>query len=260
MPRLILLADIHANLSALEAVLADSLSRYGPHTPICQLGDVVDYGPRPNEVVERLAALGSQFLVNLAGNHEDILLGRGLERLSSDRGRGASDWTSRKLRREGRDYLRNLAPGFQELTLGPARLLFVHGDLGDPYWGRMGTEERGSLSYKNYDFVISGHSHIPHLDIVPISSEGRQSNLKLKPAFMQDRPYPEANEFHRCVFINPGSVGQPRDLDPRAHYAVLDLESGRISFEVVPYDIYAEADFFDSAVDPYYRRRLFIGI
>lgn len=247
MSSLILLADIHANLGALEAVLADCEARYGRSAPICQLGDVVDYGPRPNEVIERLAGLGSRLLVNLAGNHEEILFGRGLERLSTDRGRTAAAWTSRALKAAGRDFLQKLAPGFQEIRLADKRLLFVHGDLNDVYWGRLNGEERRRPGYQAFDYVISGHSHIPHLEII-------------FPPLKIVAESPVAEQAPRTVFINPGSVGQPRDRNPLAHYAMLELESGRVSFETAPYDIAAEAAIFDEAVDSYYHQRLFKGL
>lgn len=244
MTTLILLADIHANLGALEAVLADAEARCGPEALICQLGDLVDYGPRPNEVTARLAALGPRLAVSLAGNHEQIVFGRGLERLSSDRGRESGAWTIRRLSSDSRVYLAKLAPGSQELTLAGKRFLFVHGDLGDVYWGRMDPDERRRSVYQGFDYVISGHSHIPHLDIVVPGGP--------PPSF--------ESALQRTVFINPGSVGQPRDRDPRAHYALLEPQSGRLTFEAVPYDIAAEAALFDEAVPSYYRQRLFVGI
>ena len=87
------LTDIHANLSALQAVLEHAQRRYG-ELPIIQLGDIVDYGMRPNECMELLNGGHDQYLVNLAGNHEEALFGRGIGRFSSERGRQASRYTA----------------------------------------------------------------------------------------------------------------------------------------------------------------------
>src|SRR5687768_4564860 len=96
---LVVLSDIHANLSAFQAVLDHALAAYGDDVHYVQLGDVVDYGPRPNEVVRELQRphLSARLVANLAGNHEAALFRNGFDRFSSRRGLAALDHTRSQL-------------------------------------------------------------------------------------------------------------------------------------------------------------------
>ena len=101
----------------------------------------------------------------------------------------------------------------------------------------MPVEEMNDACYESFDFVFSGHTHVPHLRYVFDKKTGRKT-----------------------VFVNPGSVGQPRNCNPLAQYAVVDLENYAVSFEGVSYDIVKEQELFNEELHSYYRERLSKGI
>lgn len=238
------LTDIHANLSALQAVLEHAQRRYG-ELPIIQLGDIVDYGMRPNECMELLYGGHNRFLVNLAGNHEEALSGRGIERFSSERGKQASRYTNSVLLDTWKEYIKvNLASHPQEVHIAGKRILCVHGDLHDPHWGGMSFAESQKLDYKDYDFVLSGHSHIRFL----------------REIFYTDNSFVARRGKKNTFFINPGSVGQPRNHNPAAQYAVVDFSLGEVFFHAVEYAVELEKALYDGQVDDFYRDRLSDGI
>lgn len=242
--KLVLLADIHANLTALEAVLAHADAHYGA-AAIAHLGDAVDYGMRPNETLARLAGLGGRIVVNLAGNHERAWTGRDVERFSSPRGAAACRHTQQVLGPEAAAYIRTaLAFDPQDQELAGRRCLFVHGDLADPFWGKMPAAEMARPAYTAYDYVVCGHTHVSML-----WTEFRR----------EDSPRARRGKT-RTVFINPGSVGQPRNHNPAAQYAVLDLAAGAVHFHAVPYAVAAEQALYRGEIDPFYGERLALGV
>ncbi len=238
------LADIHANLSALKAVFEHAHIRYG-ELPIIQLGDIVDYGMRPNECMALLYGEKNRFLVNLAGNHEEALFGRGIERFSSERGKQAAMYTTSILLDTWREYIKaNFAPHPQELNIAGKKILCVHGDLHDHHWGGMSYTESQKQDYKDYDFVLSGHSHIRFL----------------RELFYADDSLVAKRGKKNTIFINPGSVGQPRNHNPAAQYAVVDFSQGEVFFHAVEYAVEMERALFTGQVDVFYRDRLSEGI
>jgi len=242
--KVLILSDIHANLSALEAVLRDARERWGD-VPIIHLGDIVDYGMRPHQCIELLRTLGKQVLLHLKGNHELALLDQDCSRFSGERGREASRATARILKDVDLSYIRDVYEDSpRELLLKGKRILCVHGDLNDPYWGTMSCEEGLNAAYMPYDYVVSGHTHIRFVREVFHPSEDKDAKRGKK----------------RTVFINPGSVGQPRNHNPQAQYALLDLEHGDIELRSVRYDIEHERSLFDGSVDSFYSERLVEGI
>ena len=240
-----LVSDIHANLTALDAILADAEKHYGSNFRIAQLGDVVDYCMRPNETLAKLSTLGARIMVNLAGNHERAVLGFGMERFSSSRGTEACLYTRSILDPKWFDYIASTMASVPfEMKIAEHRLLFVHGDLSDPFWGAMLPSERIREVYRDYDYVFCGHTHRPFLKEEYYSGDspkGRRGKTK-------------------TTFINPGSVGQPRNHNPASQYAVLDLATGAVHFNAVPYDIGAETAQYKGEIHPFYAERLKIGI
>ncbi len=232
-----LFSDIHANLTAFKAVLSDCISKYGTEIPIVHLGDCIDYGMRPNEVIEELQKLQSRMIVNIRGNHEEAILGRGVNRFSSQRGIDSNRFTQSLLTEDSKTFLQSMSESSHEILLANKRLLIVHGDVHDVYWGKMSESERLYRIYRNYDFVISGHTHVSLLNYVFDKKEGRKT-----------------------VFINPGSIGQPRNCNVNAQYAVLNIKTGSVYFEAVPYDYLAEQTLYHGEIDVYYRDRLALGI
>jgi len=247
--RIAVFSDIHANLTALRAVLADCTSRYPEIRHVILLGDLVNYGHRPNETLRELLSFleGKELLASLAGNHEMELFRDGgpSPRFSSDRGVAALVATKRLLSPEWLSYLKTeLDSGYRELTFESKCILCVHASLGDPYWGAMTDEERKLPKYAKYDFVLFGHSHLPLSvdELFPVENHSLR-NKKI------------------TVFLNPGSVGQPRNRNPRAHYMVFNPTTEEVHLNKVAYDVQAEMS-LDAikGLDSFYKERLRYGL
>lgn len=242
---LAILSDIHANYTALSAVL-DNLDATGGYDAVAVLGDLINYGPRPNEVVERIRALEDRIIINLWGNHELSLTGECMDRFATERGRRVPEYTRRLLTGDNMDYIstRMNRCGRQTLTIDGRRFLFVHGTLDDCFWGKMTLDELAKPDYGQFDYVLAGHSHVPmYLEhFLPADN----------PAYRNKR---------RTVFINPGSVGQPRNHNPLAQYGLLDTLTGEYAHKCVSYDIEAEQRLYDTkSIDIFYKQRLKNGI
>lgn len=240
--QLLILSDIHGNVSALESVLADVRENFRPDA-LALLGDFVDYGMRSNQVVEIIRGLDIPVICNLWGNHERAVVAEDYSRFSSERGVVSAKNTRRTLSDSSVDYLNSLPgkEGFQEFEFAGKRFFAVHGCLKDPFWKAIfpGGDMEG---YEKYDYVLSGHSHYAHS--FPVFYPADDLAMRNK---------------KRTIFINPGSVGQPRNHDPRAQYAVLDTEKG-ITLRGVDYDIAYEQSLFTDDVDPFYSERLSKGV
>jgi len=242
MPVLIM-SDIHGNLSALEAVM-DEVGRMPDITGCILLGDLIDYGMHSNEVISMIEQLSCPILCNIWGNHERAICLGEYERFSSERGRVSAQNTKKHLSEKSWNYLREnmVREGFLAFGVAGKKCLAVHGSLEDYFWKSV--EFSGELiSYGEYDYVFSGHSHIPHF---------------------VEKYYAAVDERHRnkkkTVFINPGSVGQPRNHNSRAQFALLDFETGAVLFQRVEYDIKREQAAFTGQVDVFYRDRLESGV
>ena len=247
--KIIILTDIHGNLSALKAVIADFENRLYNPNHIVVLGDMVNYGLRPNEVIKEMDSLSRRYSipVNLFGNHEKALFDGDTSHFSTDRGRSVLEYTRTRLSDDSKGYLlRHLSQtGMEEMDISGRRVLFVHGSLTDPFWGKMTDGEMSKPIYAKYDYVISGHSHIPHFT----------------EKFYEDRSKPEYRNRKRTVFLNPGSVGQPRNHNPRAQYLFVDIEDETFHFNSVGYDVAHEQSLYEGTeIDSFYRTRLINGI
>ncbi len=242
--RLVLLSDIHANVTALQAVLKD-IESLGEVDFFALLGDFVNYGPRPNETIEIAKQLPKPLVVNLWGNHEYSIFGGSLDRFATDRGRAVLKYTNTILTEESRDYLDKCMnhQGMEGKEIGDKHILFMHGNIDDPYWGKFGIDKMNDERYALYDFVISGHSHVPHY---------------VEHFFACDDV--EYRNKKRTILINPGSVGQPRNHNPYAQYGILDVETGNYEHRCVWYDVKEEQKLFSDSVDKFYKDRLTLGI
>ena len=242
----IILSDIHGNLSALESVIADfEVKGYRPDGLII-LGDNLNYGMRPNEVIDELRKLSVKYniIVNLFGNHEKALIDGDTSHFSTERGKRVLDYTRNSLNDESKVYIDGLTKeGCKEIQVKDRKILFIHGSISDPYWGKMNDETVNDNRYSEYDFVISGHSHIPHLIEHFYPAEN-----------------PEYRNKKRTIFLNPGSVGQPRNHNPRAQYLYMEVSSETFHFNSVPYDIEKERSLFTDEVYGFYSDRLINGI
>ena len=219
--RAAVISDIHGNLHALEAVLEDIL-REGADEVWC-LGDVVGYGAKPNECCELVRARAA---ICLAGNHDLVVVGTlGLEEFSHDAA-DAAGWSRERLTEENRAYLAGL-PSIAERD----GTLLVHGSPRDPVWEYVlsGEAAVAALAATDAPLVLVGHSHVP-LDL-------RLADARLEGGLAAAGE--EVGLDSGRLLLNPGSVGQPRDGDPRAAWLLLDLGARRAVFERTEYDVAA---------------------
>ena len=217
--RYLVLSDIHANLAALEAVLEDAPD----FDEVWCLGDLVGYGPKPNECIERVRGLPH---TSLAGNHDWAALGK-LDLSSFNTiARTANEWTQRQLTSSSRGYLNGLSPSLQQGDFAMA-----HASPREPIWEYIMDTHTARENFEHFQtpYCLVGHTHVPVLFEL---DEDRGRCEALLP------PLPEpVNLGSRRAIINPGSVGQPRDGDPRASYALLDTDEMTWSFHRVAYPI-----------------------
>ncbi|GAB1432225.1 metallophosphoesterase family protein [Spirochaetota bacterium] len=216
--RYAVISDIHSNLTALDAVLEDAR----PFDALLCLGDVVGYGPDPNECVARLQ---SYPLTCIAGNHDLAAIGQlDLSRFNPD-ARQANYWTRDELRRESRDFLLNLPN-----TIKLGGFLLAHGSPVNPVWEYLDSLYLAKDNFLRFDFQTAfvGHTHIA----LAIKWDSEQ----------KEASFPEENACSLSLakdrlILNPGSVGQPRDDDPRASYAIMDTEKMSWEFRRTHYNI-----------------------
>jgi diadenosine tetraphosphatase ApaH/serine/threonine PP2A family protein phosphatase len=221
--RYAVLSDVHGNLEALEAVLAD-VDRQRPDAVVC-LGDTVGYGPDPNECASRIQALGGPVL---AGNHDLAAAGALDVSDFTPMARLAIEWTIGVVSSETRRWLASL----------PARLetphfLGVHGSPRDPIEEYILDLPTSLAIFSEHPFSLClvGHSHVPGAFV--LEADGTLSAREL--------PIGEATPLVATsrYIINVGSVGQPRDGDPRAAYVLLDAEAATVTLRRLPYTILA---------------------
>jgi diadenosine tetraphosphatase ApaH/serine/threonine PP2A family protein phosphatase len=224
MTRTLIVSDVHANLVALEAVLRDAEVKGGIDA-VWSLGDCVGYGPQPGECIACLKGLNA---VMVAGNHERAATGAiGTEDFNPDAA-AAARWTKERLVADEKAFLDGLA----EVEIRDSTTM-VHGTLRWPIWEYLYTAEAavGHLALQETPFGLVGHTHVPMLVV-----EDRTSFEGCQLFRLADGEQVDLDPNQRMV-LNPGSVGQPRDGDPRASYAVLDSDSNTIRLHRVEYDI-----------------------
>jgi predicted phosphodiesterase len=224
--RYLVLSDVHANLTALDAALEAVKGRWD--RAYC-LGDIVDYGPDPNEVTERVRELSPTII---RGNHDKAVAGlTDLEEFNPV-AQLAAEWTRRQMHPANLEYV-------AELPAGPVSadgITLVHGSYEDEdeYVFVPGQAMTGLLESPT-DVTFFGHTH--HQGGFSYR-EGQIGIIQLRPdhgpKFAALRMEPGTR-----YLLNPGSIGQPRDGDPRAAFAVADLEHHIIEYWRVPYDIAA---------------------
>ena len=218
--RIAVLSDIHGNLHALEAVL-ESIGRDEPDAVWC-LGDLVGYGPRPNRCCTLVADRAD---ICLIGNHDLGVLGRlDLEDFSPDAAASAR-WTTSILENEPRRYLESLEPQSDQGELG-----LYHASARDPVWEYVLTPFAALASFATSQarVLLVGHSHVA----LAFGLAERRLATTIAPAGTEL----DLSGDGRWI-LNPGSVGQPRDGDPRAAWLLLDLDAQRADYRRVEYDI-----------------------
>jgi predicted phosphodiesterase len=226
--RILILSDIHANLEALETCL-DAAPE---HDRVFNLGDIVGYGANPNEVTERARALGNVFV---RGNHDKACTGlTNLDGFNPIAGLAAL-WTQERLTPANMEFLRDLSCG----PISPLEdLQCVHGSPRDEDEYVLTARDAYSiLAHAPVPLIFFGHTHVQGaywIDDVK-DSEGVIPPKYSSPTGKQHLTLPLAETAK--YMINPGSVGQPRDGDPRAAFALYDTEARSVTLYRVPYDI-----------------------
>jgi diadenosine tetraphosphatase ApaH/serine/threonine PP2A family protein phosphatase len=220
--RYLILSDLHANLPALEAVLIDA--RAVGYDQVVVLGDLVGYGADPEAVINRTIALDPVLLIR--GNHDKVAAGLESSVLFNDVARVAIEWTRSVLPPRHVQFLAALPKGPCELVDG---VTICHGATFDEDYYVLSPRdaERSAAGFAG-TLCLFGHTHVPAVYAVT------------RARIDQERPEGDVGWRSGRRLINVGSVGQPRDADPRAAYGVLDTTTGRLTFRRVDYDI-AEA-------------------
>ncbi len=224
--RILVLSDLHANLTALEAALKAAEGRWD--MAVC-LGDVVGYGPDPAEVAGKIRHISRHAI---RGNHDKAVAGL----MSTDDfnpvAKAAVDWTRSRLSEEDLQWLASLPQG----PLHADGIVLVHGAFQDEdeYVFTPAQALEGLLD-STADITFFGHTHHQggfsyrdsNLEILQVHPKSTEicAALRIEPA--------------RRYLLNPGSIGQPRDADPRAAFVIADLERSTVEFWRVPYDISA---------------------
>lgn len=230
--RILVISDVHANITALDAVLENAVSI----DAVWCLGDLVGYGPDPNESIRRIREIPN--LVCLLGNHDAAALGRiDLESFNRE-ARISAEWMRSKITADNLDYLRSLPERVEinEVTL-------THGSPRNPVWEYLLDIYTARESFKHFQtpFCFVGHTHLPVAYLQQANGDA------------QFRVLTHVNEIKLIdkAILNPGSVGQPRDHDPRAAFAIFDTEEKIWRPQRVVYDISSVQDRISSAGLPY---------
>jgi diadenosine tetraphosphatase ApaH/serine/threonine PP2A family protein phosphatase len=237
-----LLSDIHSNLEAFQAVIKDLEYEQVDH--VCFLGDIVGYGADPDQCIDLLQGLTSRVV---AGNHDWAAVGLTDTTYFNPVAKSAIDWTSEKISPSHRKFLKTLP-----LThlLPPIQL--VHATPHKPEtWNYIFSLKEALNGFNNcaHPICFIGHSHSPVAFV-----EKREGKVSLMP----DRSFQIRNE-HRYI-INVGSVGQPRDGDPRAAYGIYDSENTSFTLKRIAYPIEdTQKKIVEAGLPPFLASRLSEG-
>jgi len=214
----LIVSDIHSNATALQAVLEDA----GAYDRVWCLGDVVGYGPEPNECIEILKTLPN--LTCLLGNHDAAVMEFIDLRTFNDEARRALEVQMHLLSEESRQFLELLKP--KDVQEG---VTLAHGSPRDPIWEYVMSAKVAERNFSAFETQVCliGHSHIP---VIFVENERRTPQVLM----------PSSGDMWRSqqrFLLNPGSVGQPRDRDPRAAYVLWDSEENTWTYHRIAYDV-----------------------
>lgn len=197
-----LIADVHSNVVALEAVLSD-MDSLGVEK-ILHAGDIVGYNPYPNETI---GLFRKRKIISIRGNHERALLTGDMSDFNWHAA-CALRWTSNAISRENLGYISKLKDT-ETISVDDVEIFLVHGSPNDPdEYVYPEDVEPGLLTMTNSDILVLGHTHIQF-----------------------------KKQFKEGIIVNPGSVGQPRDQNPASAFAILDTDTKRIELKRTGYDI-----------------------
>lgn len=241
--RILVISDIHANLTAFDAVLAQAEDDW---EYVWCLGDVIGYGPDPNECLDRLRELPHRCLL---GNHDWAAI-QGMETHHFNaEARHSSLWTQEQLREDNAEYLRSLTS-----LLVVSNFTLAHGSPREPIWEYIMESSVAADNFAHFGtpYCLVGHTHMPAIFeqeqqeeseesavlvgsgglSTPVASAGRLGVRSMRPRGAETLHLNSSR-----LILNPGSVGQPRDANPAAAYAILDTIAGSWQQRRAPYDV-----------------------
>ena len=213
-----IIADIHGNLEAFESAL-EALSREKVDKYLC-LGDIVGYGADPRECIKITKALGA---LTVRGNHDAACSGLMDSGYFNDAARKAIIWTKQNLKKDDLDFLKSAG-----LTCMNGHLTLVHGTLQEPaefHYMIDSVAAGGTLNLLKTDICFVGHTHVPGIFSM------KKGKLRY---FCKEKKKMSIGER---LIVNAGSVGQPRDGDPRLCYCVYDADAGTVELKRLSYDV-----------------------
>jgi predicted phosphodiesterase len=255
--RLAILSDIHANLPALEAVLAD-VENAGLDELWC-LGDVVGYGANPDECASLVA---ERCALCLVGNHDLAVLGELDDSSFSPAAAAAVRWTRETAKPETIEFLRGLQPADEGREVA-----LYHASPRDPVWEYVLWPDQAAecIAVQATRVSLVGHSHVALFFVVPENIEptlppGQAVDLDGAARGAQAGAGTRLDLSEGRWLVNPGSVGQPRDGDPRAAWLELDTEAWGATYHRVDYEIDRAADAIAASKLPeHLAKRLYVG-
>lgn len=244
--RYLILSDLHSNLEATRSVLADASARGFDRTVV--LGDIVGYGANPNEVVDLIRGLAP--VTSVRGNHDKAACGITDGDTFNDIAQMAVLWTRRVLTPGNLEYLKSLPEGPCEAD----QFLISHGSPLDEEEYIMGEADAAdAFSRGRFDVAFFGHSHFACL----FAHNGGRSRLMM--ISRDDFTMQLGNDTR--YLINPGSIGQPRDHNPKASYAIFDPSTRMLELHRVSYDVEsAQARIEDAGLPGVLAARLALGV
>lgn len=228
--RYLIVSDIHSNSDALQAVLHHV--RRKRYDQVIFLGDAVGYGAAPNQVLAWLRSLAGRSVM-VRGNHDRVCAGLDSAEYFNHYAREASEWTNRHIEPRNLDFLRSLPTGPTAVT---DSLIVCHGSPHDEdAYIFSAYDAQAALNGVSQQLVLFGHTHVPSAFILSEDDSGPTLAVRLLSGRRTVLPIEPRSRY----LINPGSVGQPRDRDPRASYAIYDDEQKRLYLYRVTYRVAA---------------------
>jgi len=223
--KLVFISDIHSNLEALKAVLKE-IEKISPREVYC-IGDLCGYGANPKEVIEAIRSLNIPCLM---GNH-DFAVATGDTSWFNPYAAEAIEWTRKQLNEEELSFLSNLKLRML-ITVSGIKVLMVHGSPKDYLYDYLYEPDEETVRELESDLLVVGHTHIPFI-----------------------------KKFGEKLVLNAGSVGQPRDRDPRASFVVFDTDIREAEIVRVEYDIGTAAKkIMDAGLPRVLAERLYEGV
>jgi predicted phosphodiesterase len=246
--RFFVLSDIHSNIEALEA--CTHRAKLAGYDAVYCCGDIVGYGPNPVEAIDAIRELGA---ITIRGNHDRVAASQDEASEFNPHARRAVFWTRSVLSDTYRNYLASLPVG--PLSIGDTAQL-VHGAITheDDYIFT-GADAAENLRISSKKMTFFGHSHFP-----VVYANDSAGNPATPPTYEFDEFTAVRCDGAQRFLINPGSVGQPRDNDPRASFLIWDQERARLEFYRVEYPVeQTQAKMWEAHLPPYLIERLSHG-